>query len=60
MVLALLFLLPVFETSVGWYGTAPSLDDGGLELLHAMYGAEHNSSAYRTAMQVGPRMAGHR
>ncbi|GAB4816167.1 hypothetical protein N2152v2_003213 [Parachlorella kessleri] len=52
MVLALLFLLPLFEPTVGWYGSAPTLDKGGLELLHAMYGTEGNSSAFGEAVQA--------
>lgn len=53
MVLALLFLLPVFELTVGWYGSAPTLDDGGLQLLHGMYGAGGNTSEFQAAVEVG-------
>ena len=38
-ILILLFAFPVFDISVGYYGSPPGLDQGGLAMLHASYGA---------------------
>ncbi|KAL4852756.1 Ras guanine nucleotide exchange factor W [Chlorella vulgaris] len=52
MVLLVMFAMPVFDVSVGYYGGPLMLDNGGLSMLHASYGAMGNSSAFQAAMQV--------
>ncbi|KAL4447395.1 hypothetical protein ABPG75_004614 [Micractinium tetrahymenae] len=42
MVLLVMFAMPVFDVSVGYYGGAPLLDNGGLDLLHVMYNGTRN------------------
>lgn len=51
-VLVLLFVLPVFDVN-GYYGAAPTFDEGGLALLHTMYGAGGDTAAFREVVQVG-------
>ncbi|KAI7843293.1 hypothetical protein COHA_003125 [Chlorella ohadii] len=40
MVLLVMFAMPVFDVSVGYYGGAPMLEEGGLQMLHDAYGAQ--------------------
>lgn len=55
-VLILLFVLPVFDVNIGYYGAAPTLDSGGLAMLHSMYAAGGNSSAWQGVLEVRSRL----
>ena len=50
-VLILLFVLPVFHVD-GYYGHTPTLEAGGLTMLHAMYGAGGDTVAFQDVVDV--------
>lgn len=53
-VLILLFVLPVFDVN-GYYGDAPTLEAGGLTMLHTMYGAGGDTVAFQDVVDVRGR-----
>jgi len=51
-VLLMLLVLPVFDANV-YYGHPTFLEDGGLVMLHDLYGEEGNSTTFQNQVQVG-------
>ena len=51
-ILFILFIIPIFDTKVGYYGNQPTFDENGLMMLQIMYEDQGNTTGFQEAVQV--------